>query len=62
MQSASAKVHRAFCLPGVLVTVGAARWPELRHLFQSLARNPERSVRVPISCALHEVRGPCVHP
>lgn len=46
----------AFCLPGVLVTVGAARWPELRNMFQTLARNPERSVRVPVSCALHEVR------
>ena len=46
----------AFCFPGVLQTVGVARWAELRPLFHNLARNPEKSVRVPISHALHEVR------
>jgi hypothetical protein len=50
----------AFSLPGLLVTLGGVRWGDVRHVFQKLARHPDRGVRVPIACSLHEVRRACV--
>ncbi len=46
----------AFSFPAVLLTLGPSRWAELQPLFNSLARDSQRKVRIPLSHSLHEVR------
>ena len=48
-------VFAAFSFPGVLKTLGASRWSELQPLFNSLSRDSQKKVRIPLSFALHEV-------
>jgi serine/threonine-protein phosphatase 4 regulatory subunit 1 len=48
-------VFAAFSFPGVLQTLGAARWAELHPLFNSLSRDSQKKVRIPLSHSLHEV-------
>lgn len=49
-------LHCAFCLPGVLQSVGRARWRELRGTFHVLARHLQWKVRRTLAHSLHEVR------
>jgi len=45
----------AFSFPAVALTLGPARWSEIRPLFLVLARHPEKKVRRPVSHSLHEL-------
>jgi hypothetical protein len=45
----------AFTLPAVTLTLGRARWAELRCLFSELWRHPSPRVRKPLAHALHEL-------
>ena len=47
--------HCAFQFPAVLLTVGAARWDELRTSYLLLARDSETAVRRTLSFSLHEI-------
>jgi hypothetical protein len=47
--------HAAFSFPAVVLSLGRARWPELRELFHSLARDAQRRVRRPLAHALAEL-------
>ena len=48
-------VHCAFSFPAVTLTLGRARWNELRPLFISLSRDIQLKVRRPLSHSLHEL-------
>lgn len=48
-------VQCAFSLPAVVMTLGRARWPELRGLFHALSVDVQRKVRRPLAYALHEM-------
>lgn len=52
---AELSIFCAFSFPAVALTLGGARWDELRPLFLVLARHPEKKVRRPISYALHDI-------
>eukprot|EP01017_Pseudomicrothorax_dubius_P051347 TRINITY_DN9868_c0_g1_i4.p1 TRINITY_DN9868_c0_g1~~TRINITY_DN9868_c0_g1_i4.p1 ORF type:complete len:460 (-),score=60.10 TRINITY_DN9868_c0_g1_i4:487-1866(-) len=45
----------AFSLPGVLRTLGTSRWGVIKKTYHKLAKSPDRKVRKPIACSLHEV-------
>jgi serine/threonine-protein phosphatase 4 regulatory subunit 1 len=45
----------SFSFPAVALTLGRARWSELRPLFLVLARHPQKKVRRPLSHSLHEL-------
>ena len=45
----------AFSYPGVMVTLGCGRWPELRATFNVLVRNANRKVRRTLAHSLHEI-------
>jgi serine/threonine-protein phosphatase 4 regulatory subunit 1 len=48
-------VFCAFSFPAVVLTLGRARWPELRPLFVALSRDVQRKVRRPLGYALHDM-------
>ncbi|KZT68192.1 ARM repeat-containing protein [Daedalea quercina L-15889] len=45
----------AFNFPAVALTLGRARWPELRGLYRSLARNPSYKVRRTLAASMGEI-------
>lgn len=48
-------LHCAYSFPGVLLTVGADGWPELKELYESLMHDLQWKVRQTLSYSLHEV-------
>ena len=45
----------AFNIPAVALTLGRDRWPELRELYRSLARNPSYKVRRTLAASIGEI-------
>lgn len=45
----------AFNTPAVALTLGSSRWPELRPLYRSLARNPSFKVRRTLAASIGEI-------
>ncbi|CAM9156070.1 unnamed protein product [Phaeothamnion confervicola] len=49
------RLYCAFSFPAVVLTLGPARWPELRDAFLSLSKDADWNVRKTLSHSLHEI-------
>lgn len=49
------KHYCAFCFPGVLQTIGGARWPEMKEIYHKLVQSRNAAVKQTLSLSLHEI-------